>query len=85
MNPSEKGALMRLVARIRELGTTIILIEHDMNLVMRVSDRVIVLDRGRCIASGPPDAVQADERVIDAYLGRDEAEAEAVEAPLGPA
>ena len=72
MNPSEKQALMGLVRRIRDLGVTVVLIDHDMNLVMGVSDHVVVLDRGRKIADGTPSEILADERVVDAYLGRDE-------------
>jgi branched-chain amino acid transport system ATP-binding protein len=52
-----------------EFGTTMALIEHDMGVVMDISDRVVVLDYGRKIADGAPDAVRADRAVIDAYLG----------------
>ena len=52
-----------------EFGTTIALIEHDMGVVMDISDRVVVLDYGRKIAEGPPDQVRADPAVLDAYLG----------------
>jgi len=57
-----------------EQGITVFLIEHDMEMVMAVSDRVIVMDEGRVIAAGTPDAVQRNERVIEAYLGRTSAE-----------
>ncbi len=72
MNPTEKQALMGLIRRIRDLGTTVMLIEHDMLLVMGVSDRIIVMDRGQVIAAGSPVVVQANPRVIEAYLGVDE-------------
>ncbi len=69
LNPTEIAEMVQTVRKIRDQGITILMIEHVMHAVMALSDHVLVLDFGQLIASGPPQAVAADPRVVEAYFG----------------
>ena len=74
-NPAEKQRLMELIRKVRDQGITVLLIEHDMRLVMGVTDRIVVLEFGRKIAEGSPAEIRDNPAVIAAYLGVDEEDA----------
>ena len=73
LNPAETEGMSALIRRIAESGVTVLLVEHDMRLVMGVSQRVTVLDRGRRIADGTPAEIASDPAVVAAYLGTEDA------------
>jgi branched-chain amino acid transport system ATP-binding protein len=73
LNATEAAEIGALIRKVAETGTTIVLIEHNMRLVMGVSDHVLVLDHGRRLCAGSADEVRNDPRVIEAYLGADHA------------
>jgi branched-chain amino acid transport system ATP-binding protein len=72
MNEQETTQLISLIEKIRGMGVTVMLIEHDMTVVMRVCELVVVMEYGRKIAEGMPDEIRRDQRVVEAYLGTEE-------------
>ena len=71
LNHNEQERLLALIREIVQLGITVVMIEHNMGMVMQISNHIVVLDYGRKIAEGPPETVRNDEQVVNAYLGED--------------
>ena len=69
MNPKESAELMEFIKKIRTMGYTVLMIEHDMSVVMNISDKIYVIDHGKPIANGLPEEIAVNEEVIKAYLG----------------
>ena len=72
MNSSEKIDLALMMKKINEMGITIMIVEHDVDFVSRICNRVIALNYGQKIAEGPPDKIQADPLILEAYIGKEE-------------